>query len=95
MRAERSPDVIAARLKMEYPDDIRMRISIETIYRWVYRDAHQGGRLFSFLCRSHKKRRKQRRYGTGRGLIPGRISMMHDLIQLPRVNVSATGRAIP
>lgn len=75
MRAERSPDVIAARLKMEYPDDIRMRVSIETIYRWVYRDAHQGGRLFSFLCRSHKKRRKQRRYGTGCGLIPGRISI--------------------
>jgi transposase, IS30 family len=74
MRAERSPDVIAARLKMEYAD-IKMRVSIETIYRWVYRDAHQGGQLFKFLCRSHKKRRKQRRYGTGRGLIPGRISI--------------------
>jgi IS30 family transposase len=74
MRAERSPDVIAARLKMEY-DDIKMRVSIETIYRWVYRDAHQGGQLFKFLCRSHKKRRKQRRYGTGRNLIPGRISI--------------------
>jgi len=75
LRAERSPDVIAARLKMEYPDDIKMRISIETVYRWVYRDAHQGGLLFNFLCRSHKKRRRQHRYGTGRGLIPGRISI--------------------
>ena len=54
MCAERSPDVIAARLKMEY-DDIRMRVSIETIYRWVYRDAHQGGQLFKFLCRSHRE----------------------------------------
>ena len=75
LRAERSPDVIAARLKMDYPDDDRMRVSIETVYRWVYRDARRGGPLFSYLCRSHKKRRRQRRYGTGRGLIPGRISI--------------------
>ena len=27
------------------------------------------------MCRSHKKRRRQRRYGTGRGLIPGRVSI--------------------
>ena len=75
LRAERSPDVIAARLKMDHPDDSRMRVSIETIYRWVYRDANLGGQLYSCLCRSHKKRRRQRRYGTGRGLIPGRISI--------------------
>ena len=70
-----SPDVIAARLKMDYPEDRSMRVSIETIYRWVYRDAASGGKLFTFLRRCHKKRRKQRRYGTGRGLIPGRISI--------------------
>ena len=52
-----------------------MRISIETVYRWVYRDASRGGRLFGFLCRCHKKRRRQHHYGTGRGLIPGRISI--------------------
>lgn len=75
LMAERSPDVINARLKMEYPDDSQMQISIETIDHWVYRDAQQGGKLFNFLCRSHKKRRRQRRYGTGRGLIPGRISI--------------------
>ncbi|MGV8991221.1 MAG: IS30 family transposase [Thiobacillus sp.] len=75
LSAERSPDVIAAQLKMEHPDDDRMRISIETIYRWVYRNASLGGQLFSCLCRSHKIRRRQRRYGTGRGLIPGRISI--------------------
>jgi IS30 family transposase len=75
LHGERSPDVIAARLKMDYPDDVRMRISIETVYRWVYRDASLGGQLFSCLCRSHKKRRRQRHYGTGRGLIPGRVSI--------------------
>jgi IS30 family transposase len=75
LRAERSPDVIVACLKMEYPDDLKMRISIETVYRWIYRDASQGGQLFNCLCRCHKKRRRQHRYGTGRGLIPGRISI--------------------
>jgi IS30 family transposase len=80
--ADRSPDVIAACLKLEYPDDHRMRISIETVYRWVYRDARQGGRLFNCLCRCHKKRRRQYHYGKGRGLIPGRISidMRPDLV---------------
>jgi IS30 family transposase len=75
LRAEWSPDVIAAKLKLEYPDDIKMRVSIETVYRWIYRDASQGGQLFGCLCRCHKKRRRQHRYGTGRGLIPGRVSI--------------------
>ncbi len=75
LRAEWSPDVIAAKLEMKYPGDIRMRVSTETIYRWVYRDANQGGQLFNCLCRCHKKRRRQHRYGTGRGLIPGRVSI--------------------
>lgn len=75
LRAEWSPDVITGCLKREYPGDHNMRVSIETIYRWVYRDASQGGRLFNSLCRCHKKRRRQHRYGTGRGLIPGRISI--------------------
>ena len=75
LRAERSPDVIAGCLKKEYPDDLNMRASIETVYRWIYRDASQGGQLFNCLCRCHRKRRRQRRYGTGRGLIPGRVGI--------------------
>ena len=81
LRLHYSPDVIAARIKMEHPNDVRMRVSIETIYRWVYRDAADGGQLYRCLCRAHKKRRKQRRYGSGRGLIPGRVSI-HDRPQL-------------
>lgn len=75
LRAEWSPDVIVARLKMEYSKDDNMRIGIETIYRWVYRDASTGGQLYKCLTRCHKKRRKHHRYGTGRGLIPNRISI--------------------
>lgn len=82
LRDEWSPDVIAEKLKQDYPGNIKMRVSIETIYRWVYRDASQGGQLFTCLCRCHKKRRRQRRYGAGRGLIPGRFSihMRPDLV---------------
>lgn len=82
LRDEWSPEVIAAKLELNYPGNAKMRVSTETIYRWVYRDASQGGRLYACLCRSHKKRRRQRRYGTGRGLIPGRISihMRPDLV---------------
>lgn len=47
-----------------------MRISHETIYRWIYVDAINGGELHAHLRRHHKKRRKQRRYGSLRGLIP-------------------------
>lgn len=75
LRAEWSPDVIVARMKMEYPDVPEMRISVETVYRWVYLDASQGGTLFNCLCRHHKKRLRQHRYGSGRGLIPGRVGI--------------------
>ena len=52
-----------------------MRISHEQIYRWVYRDTLMGGQLYGCLCLAHPRRRKQRRYGSLRGLIPGRVSI--------------------
>ena len=75
LHAEWSPDVIMACMKMKFPDDPKMRISIETIYRWVYRNASMGGQLYNCLSRCHKKRRKHHRYGSGRGLIPNRINI--------------------
>lgn len=70
-----SPETIAGRLKLDYPNDPTMRISTEGIYRWIYNDATAGGSLHTHLRRHHKKRRKQRRYGAGRGLIPDRVSI--------------------
>ncbi len=77
LRRDWSPEQIAGRLRRDHPRAPQMRIAHETIYRWVYRDAADGGDLHTQLRRRHKKRRKQGRYGTGRGLIPGRISI-HD-----------------
>jgi IS30 family transposase len=33
-----SPDEVAGRLKIDYPDDPKMHISHQTIYRWLYSD---------------------------------------------------------
>ncbi|MBW2005544.1 MAG: IS30 family transposase [Deltaproteobacteria bacterium] len=70
-----SPEEIVGRLMVDYPKNIKMRISHETIYQWIYTDAINGGDLYTHLRRLHKKRRKQRHYGSGRGLIPGRVSI--------------------
>jgi IS30 family transposase len=70
-----SPRAIAGRLRRDHPADRAMRVSQQAVYRWVYRDAAEGGDLFAHLRRRHRKRRKQGRYGTGRGLIPGRVSI--------------------
>jgi len=75
IRRDWSPDEISKRLRLDYPDDEQMRCSIETIYQWIYRDAQTGGDLYTHLRRVHKKRKKQRKYGTGRGLIPDRVSI--------------------
>jgi IS30 family transposase len=70
-----SPGAISGRLKLKYPDELRMRISPETIYRWVALDSQQGGELFRHLRRRHKHRRRQKRYGAGRRFIPGRVGI--------------------
>ena len=69
------PEVIAARLQLDFPEDERMRISHETIYRWVYLNASQNGDLYNQLRRRHKKRRRQTQYGGGRRFLPGRVSI--------------------
>ena len=75
LRQEWPPEAISARLRLDYPDDERMRVSHETIYRWIYLAASQKGDLHTHLRRRHKKRRKQKRYGSGRRCIPGRVAI--------------------
>jgi IS30 family transposase len=70
-----SPEEIVGRLEFDYPADKTMRISPEGIYRWIYQDAKGQGYLYQHLRRHHKKRRKQRKYGSLRGFIPDRVSI--------------------
>ncbi|MFC1599340.1 IS30 family transposase, partial [Candidatus Omnitrophota bacterium] len=55
-----SPEQIAKRLRILYPDDMEMRISHKTIYSYIY--VLPRGRLkrkvISCLRRAHKYRRK-------------------------------------
>jgi len=75
LRQEWSPEEIANRIRIDYPDDGRMRISHETIYRWVYLESTVDGSLYLQLRRRHKRRRKQRRYGKGHRFGADRISI--------------------
>lgn len=68
-----SPELISGRLKREYRSD-KMRVSPETIYQWVLKDAIEGGSLYLSLTRKHKRRRKQRRSRLKR-LFKDRISI--------------------
>jgi IS30 family transposase len=75
LRIDWPPGAISGRLKLKYPDDPKMRISPETIYRWVALDSRHGGELYRHLRRRHKHRRRQKRYGAGRRFIPGRVGI--------------------
>lgn len=66
LRKQWSPEEISYRLRIDYPNDESMRVSHETIYRWVYLDSAVDGRLYLNLRRRRKKRRRQKRYGAGR-----------------------------
>ena len=81
-----SPETISNRLKIDFPRAQKMRVSAEMIYRWIFKDAANGGGQYHHLLRQHKKRRKQSRYGTGRGLIPERVSIHERPASIERRN---------
>ena len=81
LKVQWSPEEIAQRIRRDYPDDERMRISHETIYRWIYMDASLGGKAYLNLRRLRKKRCKQKRYGTGRRFLAGR----KNIAERPRI----------
>ena len=80
-----SPDIIAGRLKREY-GSLKMRVSHETIYQLILRDASRGGVLYRLLHRHHKKRHKQgrskrRREFKGRVPISKRPKAVEDKVR--------------
>ncbi len=76
-----SPQLISGRLRREYPRNYNMDISTETIYRWVYRDALDGGELYKLLPRHHRKRKRHR----GRLKLRGRIKDRVGIENRPKV----------
>jgi IS30 family transposase len=68
-----SLEQISNRIRIDYPENRRMRISHESIYLLIWEDKRNGGALYKYLPQGNRKRRK--RYGSKeiRGQIPHRV----------------------
>jgi IS30 family transposase len=85
-----SPQQISARLKLDYPDDLEMRISHETIYQSLYVQSRgELRRQLSVTLRSGRTRRRPRVGGPERR---GKISEMVPISQRPP---QVEDRAVP
>jgi transposase, IS30 family len=84
-----SPEQIAARLKVEFPDDPSMRISHETIYQSLYVQARGELRRELAAClRSGRTRRKPHGRIERRGRIP-------DMVMISERPAEIEDRAVP
>ena len=72
-----SPDQISGRLKLSAV----VSVSAEWIYRHVWEEKRNGGKLYKHLRRRGKKRNSRGSGYSGRGHIPGRV----DITQRPQV----------
>ena len=72
-----TPEEIAGRVRVESPDDPRMRVSAETLYAWIYAPAQRHRELWQYLPRGHKKRRRKRGRNVHRDRFSWRVSI-HD-----------------
>ena len=70
-----TPEEVAGRLPMEYPEDLGMRISHEAIYQAIYNDQRLHF-LIKSLAQARPKRRKRGQGKTRRGpSIPNRVGI--------------------
>jgi IS30 family transposase len=83
-----SPVQIMERLKIEYPNDPTMRISHETIYRYLY--IKPRSELVKHLRRQHKfrRKRKDKNKQETRGKIP-------DMVSIDDRPKEVNGRVVP
>lgn len=72
-----SPEMICGRLRIEFPDDLRMRVSVETLYGWIFAPEQKHRNLREYLRYGHTKRRKRRGRNVHRQRIKWRTSI-HD-----------------
>ena len=77
-----SPQQISEKLKVDYPQELKMRISHQCIYDWIRRDRESGGICYQDLRQSNRKRRK--RYGSSRktGQIKDRVGIEHRPVEV-------------
>lgn len=70
-----SPEQISGRLKVDFPNNRKMRIHWETIYRFIYSKEFKHLALWEYLPRKRKKRRRKQGRKVHRSKIPHRISI--------------------
>jgi IS30 family transposase len=75
LRMQWSPEQICGWLVLHYPQDLKMRVSHASIYRWIKADRQAGGKLWKCLRQSSKKWRRPYGSGARRSHIPGRVSI--------------------
>lgn len=75
LRSGWSPEQIAGRLKLKYPDNPHCHIHWETIYRFIYSQKNQDKRLWEYLPRKRKKRSKKYGRKSQKVRIPDRVSI--------------------
>lgn len=93
-----SPEQIAGRLRIDYPDDPGMRVHHETIYRDLFIQARGGLRADLVKClrtgraRRVPRRRPGQRFGPGAGNGPGQIP---DKLMISERPVEVDERVVP
>lgn len=75
LKRDWSPEIISGCLRLEFPQATDMRVSAETIYQWIYRDARNGGSLHLHLWRRQPRRVTHRSRMPTHSRIPGRVDI--------------------
>lgn len=89
-----SPAQIAKRLKTEYPEDMTMRISPETLYRYVY--VLPRGTLKMTLIKGLRQERKHRRPRKKNGeRIPETRGKISDMLSIEERPAEVIDRIVP
>jgi IS30 family transposase len=85
-----SPEQVAGRLKVDFPDEPEMRVSHETIYQSLYVQARGGLKreLTAFLRTGRSMRQPRRRQGERRARIP-------DMVMISQRPPEVEDRAVP
>jgi IS30 family transposase len=87
-----SPQQISARLNAEFPDDLEMRVSPETIYQTLFVQGRGGLRKELAAClRSGRTRRRHRRRGSG----SVNIGTLADMVMISDRPAEIEDRAVP
>lgn len=75
LKRDWSPAIISGRLPVEFPEASEMRISAESIYQWVYRDALNGGSFHLHLWQRRPRRITHRSRMPAHSRIPNRVDI--------------------